>query len=35
MGIANYSVTSILQKIFFCVQPKEETHTGLKQHEGE
>jgi len=27
--------TNILQNIFFCVQQKKETHTGLEQHEGE
>ncbi len=31
----NILVTSILQKIFFCVQQKNEIHTGLKQHEVE
>ncbi len=28
-------VTNILQNIFFCVQQKKETHTGLDQVEGE
>ncbi len=28
-------ITSILQITFFCVQHKNETHTGLEQHEGE
>jgi len=37
MGAINCLVTNtnILQNIFFCVQRKKETHTGLKQHEGE
>ncbi len=33
--ISNCLVTNILQNIFFCVQQKKETHTGLAQHEGE
>jgi len=28
--VDNCLVTDILQNIFFCVQPKIETHTGLK-----
>jgi hypothetical protein len=31
----NSLVTDILQNILFYVQLKKETHTGLKQHEGE
>jgi len=31
----NFLVTDILQNIFFCVQQKKETHTGLEQPEGE
>jgi len=31
----NCLITDILQNIFFCVQQKKETHTGLKQLEGE
>ncbi len=35
MAISNCLVTNILQNIFFCVQQKKETHTGLARHEGE
>ncbi len=35
METINYLVTSILQNIFVYVQHKKETHTGLKQHEGD
>ncbi len=35
MATVNCLVTSILQNIFFCVQQKKETHTGLGQLEGE
>jgi len=35
MGSIECLVTNILQNIFFCVQQKKETHTGLKQLEGE
>ncbi len=31
----NCLITNILQNIFFCVQQKKETHTGLKRHKGE
>ncbi len=31
----NYLVTNILQNIFFCVQQKKETYTGLEQLEVE
>jgi len=29
-GVYNCSVTYVLQNIFFCVQQKKETHTGLE-----
>jgi len=29
-----YAITHILQNIFFCVQEKNEIHTGLEQSEG-
>ncbi len=35
MANSNCLVTNNLQNIFFCVQQKEEIHTGLEQHEGE
>jgi len=35
MGSINCLVTNGLQNIFFCVQQKKETHTGLEQLEGE
>ncbi len=35
METTNCSITSILQNIFFYVQHKKETHTGLEKHEGE
>jgi len=35
MATANRVVTNILQKIFFYVQMKKETQTGLEQVEGE
>jgi len=30
----NSLITNILQNIFFCVQQKKETHTGLEQAAG-
>ncbi len=35
MATVNCLVTDILQNIFFCVQQKKETHTGLEQVKGE
>jgi len=35
MVAVNSLVINILRNIFFCVQQKKETHTGLEQHEGE
>ncbi len=35
MASINYLVNNIIQNIFFCVQQKKETHTGLEQVEGE
>jgi len=35
MGSINCLFANILQNIFFCVHQKKETHTGLKQLEGE
>jgi len=35
MGAIKCLVTNILQNIFFSVQQKKETHTGLERHEGE
>ncbi len=35
VGTINCLITSILQNIFFYVQHKKETHTGLEWHEGE
>ncbi len=35
MGTINCLITSILQNIFFYVQHKKETHTGLERNEGE
>ncbi len=34
MGSSNCLVINILQNIFFYVQQKKETHTGLEQHKG-
>jgi len=34
MASVNCLVTNNLQNIFYCVQQKKETHTGLEQHEG-
>ncbi len=34
MATINVLVTNILQNMFFCVQQKKETHTGLEQVEG-
>ncbi len=35
MGIFNCLITSFLQNIFFYVQHKKDTDTGLERHEGE
>ncbi len=35
MASSNCLITNILQNIFLCVQQKKETHTDLKQMEGE
>jgi len=35
MGTRNYLDASILQNIFFCVQQKKETQTGLEQIESD
>ncbi len=35
MGTINCLITLMLQNIYFCVQHKEETHTGLEQYEDE
>ncbi len=34
-GDRNCSFDNILQNIFFCVQQKKESHTGLEEHESE
>jgi len=34
-GYCQSGCTNIFQNIFFCVQKKIETHTGLEQHEVE
>ncbi len=35
MGTINCLITFNLQNVYFCVQNKKETHTGLEQHEDE
>ncbi len=35
MGTVNWFTPDILQKVVFCVQQKNETHTALEEHERE